>query len=97
MDSFMEWVLRAISEHGARAVRIFPPPSQVLLSFADRIANEVVSAHILFLLVQPSELDIGWGICHIAPLESTRIVYRYLSQVGRCIVPRILEDGRCHS
>lgn len=43
MDTFMEWVLSSINEHGARAVRVFPPASHVLLAFADRIASEVVS------------------------------------------------------
>ena len=43
MDAFMSFVLKAIEEHGSRAVRVFPPPSQVLISFAERIAQEVVS------------------------------------------------------
>ena len=43
MDAFMSFVLKAIEEHGSRAVRVFPPPSQVLISFAERIAQDVVS------------------------------------------------------
>lgn len=43
MDSFISFVLQAIEEHGSRAVRVFPPTSQVLISFAERIASEVVS------------------------------------------------------
>lgn len=43
MDTFLEWVLVAINEHGARAVRVFPPASHVLLAFADRVASDVVS------------------------------------------------------
>lgn len=42
MDLFIEDILSAIHEHGARAVRVFPPPSQVLLLFCERLANEVV-------------------------------------------------------
>jgi recyclin-1 len=42
MDDFMYQILEAISEHGARAVRVFPPPAQVLIAFADRLATEVV-------------------------------------------------------
>lgn len=38
----MNYVLDALREHGSRAVRVFPPASGVLLSFADRIASEVV-------------------------------------------------------
>ncbi|EAU80452.2 f-box protein pof6 [Coprinopsis cinerea okayama7 len=57
MDSFMEWVLKAIEEHGTRAVRVFPPESQVLLSFADRIANEIVGDYISSLLSRARELS----------------------------------------
>jgi recyclin-1 len=42
MDAFMGFVLDALREHGSRAVRVFPPAAGVLLSFADRIATEVV-------------------------------------------------------
>jgi hypothetical protein len=42
MDSFMTYVLDNLREHGSRAVRVFPPASRVLVSFSDRIANEVV-------------------------------------------------------
>lgn len=42
MDTFIEDILKAIYEHGARAVRVFPPPSQVLIFFSERLANEVV-------------------------------------------------------
>jgi recyclin-1 len=42
MDDFMDDLIAAINEHGARAVRIFPPASQVVLFFSERIANEVV-------------------------------------------------------
>ncbi len=43
MDEFIAEILAVLQEHGARAVRVFPPESNVLLSFADRIAHEVVS------------------------------------------------------
>ena len=42
MDEFMDVILQAINEHGARAVRVFPPASQVLVLFSERLANEVV-------------------------------------------------------
>ncbi|KAG6807777.1 hypothetical protein H0H93_001081, partial [Arthromyces matolae] len=41
MDEFMNAILKAIDEHGSRAVRVFPPSSQVLISFAERLANDV--------------------------------------------------------
>ena len=43
MDEFIADILGALQEHGSRAVRVFPPEANVLLSFADRLANEVVS------------------------------------------------------
>lgn len=42
MDEFITAILASIIEHGSRAVRVFPPASQVLIAFADRIAIEVV-------------------------------------------------------
>lgn len=42
MDSFMEHILSALRNDGAIAVRVFPAPSFVVLSFAERMANEVV-------------------------------------------------------
>ncbi|KAG5650731.1 hypothetical protein H0H81_011231 [Sphagnurus paluster] len=42
MDEFMTGVLKAIEDHGTRAVRVFPPASLVLLLFAERLASEVV-------------------------------------------------------
>jgi recyclin-1 len=42
MDEFMGRILGALREHGARAVRVFPPEAGVLLSFADRLATELV-------------------------------------------------------
>lgn len=49
MDQFMDDLIVAINDHGARAVRIFPPASQVVLFFFDRIANEVVCNFSYFL------------------------------------------------
>jgi recyclin-1 len=42
MDGFMAHIFASIREHGSRAVRVFPPSSQVLLAFAERVTNEVV-------------------------------------------------------
>jgi len=42
MDEFISHIVSAITEHGSRATRVFPPPSQVLISFAERVAAEVV-------------------------------------------------------
>lgn len=42
MDAFMAGILSVLKESGGRAVRVFPPQANVLLSFAERLANEVV-------------------------------------------------------
>ena len=43
MDEFVGHIIAVIVDDGSRATRVFPPASHVLVSFADRIANEVVS------------------------------------------------------
>ncbi|CAK5284347.1 unnamed protein product [Mycena citricolor] len=57
MDDFMASVLGAIAEHGSRAVRVFPPASDVLISFCDRIAVDVVSDYITSLLTRAREIS----------------------------------------
>lgn len=43
MDVFMKRVLDALDSDGAVAVKIFPRESYAILSYADRLATEVVS------------------------------------------------------
>lgn len=43
MDEFMTHILTALHKDGSTAVRVFPPDSFVVLSFAERVANEVVN------------------------------------------------------
>ena len=57
MDEFMAHIFASIREHGSRAVRVFPPPSQVLLAFADRVVNEVVGEYITPLLTRAREIS----------------------------------------
>ncbi|KAJ7695956.1 f-box protein pof6 [Mycena rosella] len=57
MDEFMGVILGAIIEHGSRAVRVFPPASDVLVSFCDRVANEVVAEYITSLLTRAREIS----------------------------------------
>ncbi|PPQ73408.1 hypothetical protein CVT24_008502 [Panaeolus cyanescens] len=57
MDTFIEDILKAIYEHGARAVRVFPPPSQVLIFFCERLANEVVGEYISTVLSRAREIS----------------------------------------
>lgn len=43
MDSFLGAILAILKKQGGRAVRVFPPDAHVVVSFAERVANEVVS------------------------------------------------------
>ena len=42
MDAFMTHVLEAFRLDAEKAVIVFPPGAKVILSFADRVANDVV-------------------------------------------------------
>ncbi|KAJ7644319.1 exocyst complex component Sec10-domain-containing protein [Roridomyces roridus] len=57
MDEFMNAILSAITEHGSRAVRVFPPASGVLIAFSERVATEVVSDYTTPLLTRARELS----------------------------------------
>ncbi|KAF9530496.1 f-box protein pof6 [Crepidotus variabilis] len=59
MDEFMDAMAAAIYEHGARAVRVFPPASHVIIQFSDRLANEVVGDYITTLLTHAREISIA--------------------------------------
>ena len=47
MDAFIASILEILQEQGGRVVRVFPPDAGVLISFSERLANEVVSLSIL--------------------------------------------------
>ncbi|KAF8208698.1 exocyst complex component Sec10-domain-containing protein [Mycena galopus ATCC 62051] len=57
MDEFMASILGAITEYGSRAVRVFPPASDVLISFCDRVAIEVVAEYTTSLLTRAREIS----------------------------------------
>ncbi|CAL1709404.1 unnamed protein product [Somion occarium] len=57
MDAFMGHVLRALEEHGTRAVNVFPPEAGVLLAFAERLAHEVIAEYIASLLDRAREIS----------------------------------------
>ncbi|KAI1790025.1 exocyst complex component Sec10-like protein [Ganoderma leucocontextum] len=59
MDGFIGDILAALEEHGSRAIRVFPAEANVLLSFADRLANEVVGEYISSLLTRAREISNG--------------------------------------
>lgn len=43
MDAFISHVLEAFRADAETAAQVFPPSARVLLSFCDRVANDVVS------------------------------------------------------
>lgn len=45
----MGHVLRALQEHGTRAIKVFPPEAGVLIAFTQRLAEEVVCSFMPFL------------------------------------------------
>ncbi|KIK40306.1 hypothetical protein CY34DRAFT_87603 [Suillus luteus UH-Slu-Lm8-n1] len=57
MDEFMASVIRALEQHGTRAVFVFPPAAGVLIGFAERVANEVVGEYIAPLLTRAREIS----------------------------------------
>ncbi|KZP28233.1 hypothetical protein FIBSPDRAFT_947817 [Athelia psychrophila] len=56
-DRFLAHVLGALREHGARAVRVFPPRAGVLLAFAERLAGDVVAEYVTPLLTKAREVS----------------------------------------
>ena len=57
MDEFIKYVMNALKENGSRAVRVFPADSRVLLSFADRLAVDVVAEYVNPLLSRAREIS----------------------------------------
>ncbi|KAG1743685.1 exocyst complex component Sec10-like protein [Suillus paluster] len=76
MDEFMASVIRALEEHGTRAVFVFPPAAGVLIGFAERVANEVVGEYIAPLLTRAREISNALYLTAVAASfrESWRIV-----------------------
>ncbi|RPD52774.1 hypothetical protein L226DRAFT_547378 [Lentinus tigrinus ALCF2SS1-7] len=76
MDEFIAEILAALQEHGSRAVRVFPPEANVLVSFADRLANEVVGEYISSLLTRAREIsnEIFLKACAASFKEAWRMV-----------------------
>ncbi|OBZ66423.1 F-box protein pof6 [Grifola frondosa] len=57
MDAFMNEILSVLKQHGSQAVRVFPPEANVLLSFSDRLASEVVGEYISVVLTRAREVS----------------------------------------
>ena len=72
MDAFITDILAVLKEHGGRAVRVFPPAANVLLSFSERVANEVVRRSRLKEKSVLSIIASGSRIHYIPPHPSAR-------------------------
>ncbi|EKM56816.1 uncharacterized protein PHACADRAFT_118808 [Phanerochaete carnosa HHB-10118-sp] len=57
MDAFIANAMRVLKEQGGRAVRVFPPDAGVLISFSERLANEVVGEYTTSLLTRAREIS----------------------------------------
>lgn len=97
MDDFMSHILGAINDHGARAVRLFPPKAQVLIAFADRLATEVVRHNFKLILYTRLTVDIGWRIRHSLAGKGEGGFDRHVSAGYRSMSSGGMEDSRCHS
>ena len=93
MDAFMSGVMAVLKEQGGRAVRVFPPEATVLLSFAERLANEVVrlSQDIVRRFLCAKGLP-GRRIRRVPFDACPRVIQRDLPQSVRCNIPRSMED-----
>ncbi len=58
MDAFMTELLQTLQTEGSLVARVFPPEQQVLLTFASRIANEVLGEYINAVLAKARSIDI---------------------------------------
>lgn len=58
MDAFMTELLQTLQTEGSLVARVFPPEQQVLLTFASRIANEVLGEYIIAVLAKARSIDI---------------------------------------
>jgi hypothetical protein len=85
MDDFMSQILEAIGEHGARAVRIFPPGAQVLIAFADRLATDVVRRAPSILISSTFNEIAGRRLHHRSIRKSQRSIDCHVSASERCL------------
>jgi recyclin-1 len=93
MDEFIKYVLSALTEHGSRAVRVFPPDSRVLLSFADRLAVDVVAEYIMPLLTRAREISnetflIATAACFKETLRMVDTIMQVASHSSSTVVTR---------
>ncbi|KAF5392670.1 hypothetical protein D9757_000887 [Collybiopsis confluens] len=94
MDDFMSTVLKALSEHGSRAVRVFLPEAGVLIAFADRVASDVVGEYISSLLTRAREISVDLYLKAAAASfrEAWKMVDAILSAGGESVSKTDAED-----
>lgn len=57
MDEFMKYVLKAFAESGSVAVQVFPTESLTILTFASKLATDVIAEYITPLLGRAREVS----------------------------------------
>lgn len=97
MDSFMEHVLQALRNDGTIAVGVFPPISYAVLSYADRLAQEVVSTHFAVVCARAKALLSGRRIHHAAPHQGARDLERGVLTSNRCGFQSVMAHGGRHA
>jgi hypothetical protein len=76
MDAFISHVLEAFRADAETAAQVFPPSARVLLSFCDRVANDVVSQFYQALIAAKGRLANTSPLCSHR-LESSRSISSY--------------------
>jgi hypothetical protein len=57
MDSFMSYIVTSLSRAATTTSIVFPPDASALISFADRLGNEIVAEYVNGLLAKAREVD----------------------------------------
>lgn len=95
MDSFMSHIIDVVSSNGEVAVRVFPPDSFVLQSFADKVAIEIVGRALITVLSISNLKDVtDQRVYHPSFDKSSGCVERGVSEVNRCDISRIMAPRR---
>lgn len=92
MDVFMKRILDALNSDGNVAVKIFPRDSYAVLSYAERLATEVVSTNIVYCLTIADIECEGWRVYHAAFNKGKRNIQQGLSHCHRCDISRGMEN-----
>lgn len=94
MDEFMKYVLQSFTESGSVVVRVFPSESLTLLSFASKLATDVIAEYNTPLLSHAREISNDSFLRATAACfkESWKLVDAIIqvssSQPSKCVISR---------